>query len=171
MCNLQSLQQFDYAAVERMIQKLVWQQSKRCRIDYDELLAEANLGYVEACQSYKPNKGRFPAWAYWCIRGRLQNVNRTKSDRTFAKHETLLDDRDNVDRFSLRSLLFEISEDAATAVRLALECPLDILQMMREKDSEGVTIKRNALRRFLADLGWSAKKIANVFAEVKEALQ
>ncbi len=53
--------------------KLAWSFSRSTGLEYEELFAEACLGYAHALSNprYDPTKSKFTSFAYWCIRSQL----------------------------------------------------------------------------------------------------
>jgi hypothetical protein len=131
---------------------------------YDDLCQEARLAAVQAERAYVPaGPASLPTVAHRyartaCLHYADRQVRQPDSlGRLGEKAEQMLPAREG---FDLTRLLSEVGEDAATAVRLALEAP-------------GELTPRAAKRRLqlaLAGLGWGWQRIARVWVEIREAL-
>ena len=172
MCNLQPTTLPDiesaYASVTLLLKRIVHTYQNRHGGDYDELLAEADEGFMHAYATWEPSKGRLSTWTWHKVNSHLLNLPRQRQKFVC---ESLTGDVRSKPRFNLRAFLFELGEDAADVVGLVLESPLDIIQLCREQASEGIVTKRWALVRFLKDLGWTKNRIVSTFNEIREALQ
>lgn len=57
-----------YKKYENLLKNRAWFYSKKYNFDYHELLAEANLIYVEALKRYDNEKGKFSTYLYSCLK-------------------------------------------------------------------------------------------------------
>ncbi len=127
--------------------------------DLEDYRAEAKLIVLEAIQRHDPDRAPIVPFVLKQVRRKL--IDRIDKD---ARRRRLLR-RIHADltqlpapQFDLRKLLVEISEDAATAIRLALE---------EGQAYQGI---RTAIRSKLRDLGWGPKRIHEAWLEIWEAL-
>ena len=67
-----------------LIQKMVWSFHKTTGLDWEELYSEATLQFLEAIQTYNPEKGKLSTWVTTRIRTRLI---------TFCKKQNALSSR------------------------------------------------------------------------------
>lgn len=125
-------------------------------LDKDEIQAETVLIAVDAIRTHKPERGAMTTWLALRVQRGLINKLKGQCWRRFArKHcQDLEDNRPARTRFSLRQLMNEVSKDATVAISLVVFNRLS----------------RGVLKRTLKDLGWSKRRINNVFEEVRNAL-
>ena len=125
-------------------------------LDRDEIQAEAVLIAVDAIRTHKPERGAMTTWLTLRVRRGLINKLKGQCWRRYAKKhcQDLEDNRPAKRHFSLRQLLNEVSKDATVAISLAIHNRLT----------------RGVLKKTLKDLGWSRRRINNVFEEVRNAL-
>lgn len=126
--------------------------SRYPHLEFEEVVGDAILHTVEAIRTWKPAKAALTTWinrVVWC-----NLLDTAKRDR-WQKLEALPNsDFERPRRFDYRRFLFEISEDAAAVVIIAV--------------SNNTT--RGVLRQVLADLGWTKYRIQKTFEEIREAL-
>ena len=147
--------------------------------NYDDYIEEAYELWLKAHRSYNPNKEKlnpstgkvvkvkYTTWTrYIVFRGLLDRIGKTcKEAERFPKYEGEADECCKHSHFNLRKLLFEISDDAATALRLLFTDAPDKLTERR------IIASRDELARTLAtELNWGWRRIDRVFNEIKEAL-
>ena len=70
--------------MEQLLRKIAWTFSKSSRIDFEELLAEANLAYVEALRTHDDSKGKLTTYIWHSVEGKLRNFVKEE-----AKHHAL----------------------------------------------------------------------------------
>lgn len=57
-----------YKKYQNLLRDRAWYYSKKYNFDYQELLAEANLIYVETLKKYNSEKGKFSTYLYSCLK-------------------------------------------------------------------------------------------------------
>jgi hypothetical protein len=160
-----------YLEVENLIRKEVWRITKKFGGDYDELLAEANVIFMAAWDSYDLNCGtQFTTWLVNQIRWGLteQVRNRIRAGKRFSRvdAEQLSGGYRN---WKPSDLLDELGEDARLVASLVIDTPADIAWIYERKGGQARNL-RSTIRDYLADLGWSTMRIAESFREVARAL-
>lgn len=139
--------------------------------DFPVLLSESHLGFIRACETWIPEKGKFITWVGHCVYNALRQFHdqRMRQVCRFKQVEELQGEARV--HFSLRSLMGEVSEDAQTVLRLVMDMPADIQHLLLGREvRENSSSVRAAVVRCLTDAGWKLKKIADVFLEVRRAL-
>lgn len=146
-------------ANEKIIHEAVWTVAKNNHhLAVDELQGEAQFHALEAVRTYNPNKAVLSTWIFINVKNGLYDKTRNRRwQEILAKQARPLLDHEQPTRpsFSLKSLLSEVSQEAAEVINLALK--------------HGTT--RGVFRQMLYDLGWTRFQIEKVFQEVHDALK
>lgn len=179
-----------------LIRSVVWKVIRTYGGDFDELMSEANVAFLDAYRTFDGSSA-FTSWLhtrvwYSCVsfvRDRLEEQSRYKwreaeratvdgisirsiGDASLAS-ESIHNGVENVpDRRStwrIGDLLEELGEDARLVVSLTLETPPDLERVYQAKGAQPRNL-RSSLRQYLAEMGWTAVRIAESFNEVRRAL-
>lgn len=166
-----------YIDIENLIYKLVWRFKARYGGSFDELVAEANLLYILAFDSYSEADGLFSTWVYGRIWHGLQTflkriTQRNKYGTTFCSlskgsHKVM---NERPGHFHLSDILEEVGQDSKTLIRLVLYPPEGITKDDLEK---GFSVRgtRTYLKQYLYQtLGWPKKRIRESFGEIGRIL-
>lgn len=79
-----------------LIRKMAWSFSKTTNAEYEELLSEAAIAYLEALESYDPSKSKLSTWTWRIMRNRLAD---------FTAKETKVENRERtVNELEYRTL-------------------------------------------------------------------
>jgi RNA polymerase sigma factor (sigma-70 family) len=180
-----------YLEVENLIRREVWRICKKWGGDFDELMSEANIAFLDAYDSFDGSSS-FATWTrqivwYKCvdlIRGRLTEQARYASnpgDETVgripcrvngdATHDRMLieiPDRPH-STWKVQEMLEELTEDARIVVKLVVETPAELEAIARAKGGQPRNL-RSSIRSYLAEAGWTAARIAESFNEVRQVL-
>jgi RNA polymerase sigma factor (sigma-70 family) len=179
-----------------LIRSVVWKVIRQYGGDFDELMSEANAAFLDAYRTFDGSSA-FTSWLhtrvwYSCVsfvRDRLEEQSRYKwreaeratvdgisiksiGDASLAD-ESIHNGVENVpDRRStwrVSDLLEELGEDARMVVSLTLETPTELARIAEQKGGQPRNL-RSSLRQHLAEMGWTAVRIAESFSEVRRAL-
>lgn len=147
-----------YLEHERLVYSIAYQFCLRHRhLELEEIQREAVVFALEAIRTYTTNHvARLSTWISRVVRCGLIEKTRGNRWQRYAVQSWPIWNEDvpqNSD-FDYRRFLFEISGDAASAIKIAL----------------GNNFTRGVLRQVLADLGWSKFRIQKTFEEVRESL-
>lgn len=145
-----------------LIRKIAWSFHNSTGMEWDELMSEASLAYMEALQSYDPTKATLSTWVYICVRNRLRSFVAQRPDLielpegpyTAACPHTSLE---------FKELVMSLSEDAKIICRTIFEFPKEFLQLPPK-------LTRGNLFRALRKEGWKAPRIWKSFHEIRQAL-
>lgn len=170
-----------YQDMRRLILSNAWKFWKIHGGDLDDLIAEANLIFVDACDSYDPGRGaQLGTWISFRIKKRLISYMRKKGsgygshtsiDDHFEIPCTLLDYRGN--NFSVMELLDEMEHDTWIVLELFFETPRNILVKIRNKHNRIDHVQaalRNRLRNRLRQMGWTRRRIEGAFDKIKNVI-
>jgi hypothetical protein len=142
--------------------------------EVDELVAEAQLLFMKNWRRYNPDCGSFSNFIrYYTWKGLLDTARKVAKDRArcVSMPRAELDRAAVADRATLGARLGELSADAQYVASLALRPPPDVrLSAAGRRGMEHPGSIRRAMIEFLEDMGWAGARVAEAFAEVKEAL-
>lgn len=133
--------------------------------DDDERTSDAHWLFLKALRSYNPAKGTFRVWLQYTMRkGFLESfekrANRHRILNRVADYD--VSERPDSSEDRLQRFLFDLSDDAASVVRLALQPP--------EETVYTVGLRRRLIRG-LIDKGWTGSRILRAFREIKQAIR
>lgn len=187
-----------YEECKTLIHSVVWKVIRRYGGDFEELMSEANSAFMDAYQTFDGSSA-FTSWLHtrvWfsCVsfvRDRLGEqsrykplsmresvggipceVNIDRPDRVgtsagFADPCDGIPDRRSA--WKADDLLEELGEGARLVVSLTLETPADLERVSQAKGAQPRNL-RSSIRQYLAEMGWTAVRIAESFNEVRRAL-
>lgn len=130
--------------------------------DMEIIRSEAYLQYARIAPAWQESLGPFATWINYKIWYGLIDWLRKETRREVrqgGKHETYHNDPMERERFDLRLLLSDLSDDAATIVGLVVDF-----------ERVGKRAKHKIAKHLLYDLGWAAHRVIDSFREIKEAL-
>ena len=161
-----------YWDIKNLIFDTVWKFQQRYGGDFDEMVAEANLIYIQAFLSHNPNKSQFSTWLRFILwKGLIDFKRFIREENKHIKIEHF----EEIENFysypaplyiPFWDLVSGLSDDAKTIVQLILEPPEIMQSAALKKGTAPCNVKR-ALRIHLSYiLGWSANQIKESFAEI-----
>ncbi|MBU1067226.1 hypothetical protein KKE60_05535 [Patescibacteria group bacterium] len=169
-----------YELVRNLIFDQVHKFSRRYGGDFDELVGEANLAFVKGHNQFitgmRPSGKPFDTtyateirrWVWF----ELFDAMRTRLQRQARAQMISVGDMD----YPVQSFEFDVtdwaaglSSDASYVVELLLDPPEDVEEIIMAKGGEPRNF-RSTVRAYLVASGWSARRISEAFAEIKEAL-
>lgn len=135
----------------------------------DEIVAEANILYIRAYDTFQPNHGAsFTTWLRGYVwRGLLEIVRRRMNKLRLHEKVEPRNAAYTHGHFNYVDLLEALSDDAMTVVSLIVndQPPLELKRWYRTSQSP-----QKALREYLTDNGWSTTRVSSTFSEITEAL-
>lgn len=158
-----------YLDVQDLLRKQVWDLVKAYGGDFDELMAEANFLFVEAYRGYRgevPFSVWIRNWVRWALTDQIR-IKLSHQQRYEVVDEHLL--TKTYSAWTPKSLLEELSEDAAMIVRLVLDTPSEIAIVVSGKGGQPRNF-RSTIRSYLGSIGWSAQHISETFDEIRRVL-
>ena len=161
-----------YLSVRPLIMGICHNIGKRCGIHMDDLESEANEAYMDAVDTFDPERGcKFATHVHWKVSGRLRNLAASKRSRGQRYEDTPVETVCDPHSVESESLLESLSEDAKMALQLVFETPAELKEMITAAGGHPRNI-RTRLRYYLrSNYGWTKKEVSGVFAEIQEALQ
>lgn len=121
--------------MENLIRKIAWKYARQAfnnelSIDFEELMAEANLAYLEALRTHDEEKGKVSTHIWNTVSGHLQNYIKEE-----MKHKHI--DFSEVDVPKSSVPYFEkLSKDAQSVAKIVLDTP-DAFVCMTKEDAIG----------------------------------
>ena len=166
-----------YPKYQKCIHKLVWKCVKRSRFSFDELLSEANLGFIKAVDTYDESKACFHTHLYTTVNGALQNYcNQIDRFNAFYPHInlTIVSKTPNPEQeYSFKNLIESLSKEAREVVETVFNTPSEMIELIKTMSSNRqghVHLRRSNLKQYFRNKGWSHKLINLVFLEIKSIL-
>lgn len=158
--------------VQKVIQKTVWNFVKfyKGTRHLDELFSEAHYAFMECVESYDKEKGsKFTTWVYVNVWNRMQRFRIDRINTLKKQKGCDLEKLAMPERFNIAMFMDKLSNDAATAVTIALN---PTTKMMEEITKHRIQMlaHRTCVQIELAKMGWEPKRIHSAFKEVKEVL-
>jgi len=160
-----------YEDIERMIFMMAWKAVEKFGGDWDEYYSLANEAFIDAYNSFNPEKAKFTTWLWHHVTSKiLKSRYKSKLEQmTVAGGEDIdLTVHADKNRFDIDRFLFELSDNAKQVVELLLESPWDLSEIACSAD--GPSCIRSGLIHQLRDMGWTVAAICNTFGEIREAL-
>lgn len=151
-----------YESVRPIVDAMVNSYAARCpNADREEVRSLGGLAFAKAWDSYDPDHGtKLESWVHSWLSWTLPKAFPTRRRVAAFSDIGLKPEREAEDTgFDLANLLADLSDDAATVIRLALDRP---------EKTKGH--KRHGLVRALQGMGWHGRRIAESFSEIREAL-
>lgn len=137
--------------------------SRFCRfypsLDRGDMIGEAQIVALKAIRTHQPKSSNLETWVWTCLFrffvSRLRSVNwRRSRSRNFRSMERC-DHIPELPRFNLAKILWQVSEEAASAIGLAIDYNLG---------------RSSLVKVLIEECGWSKRLITKVFREVREVL-
>jgi len=149
-----------------LIRKVAWSFAKSTGKEFDELFSEAALAYVEALQSYDPEKAKLSTWAVKIMTNHL--ITFCAKEKTYINFPGFFEDnipgQDDIEgRYLFREWLQDLPQDLQLICKTIFKAPEEILEAY-PKASRGKLIKK--LRR----MEWSWPRIWNGIRNMKTSL-
>lgn len=140
--------------------------------NYEDLLSEANQGFIEAMKGFDPSRGKLSKRVRFVVWKRLKHASAREFKRNALnkaiRDEKTLREVQQPKTFNLEKLMKEVSPDAAKLIKLVVDPPADI--KLKKQKVKGQS-KWYYIHSFLREIGWSISRITESFNEIQEALQ
>lgn len=166
-----------YEDLQKIVYKTAWGFWRFYGGDIDDLIAQANLIFIDAFDSYNPEHGaKLSTWVASSIWWRLLdymrkgNGNRPHTQIDKVSAETFPTTNEN---FSVIELLDEMTQDAHIVLQLFFETPRDVvvdLLNTKERMDYVQRAMQNRLMNRLRQMNWSVRRIKEAFNIVKKAI-
>ncbi len=133
-----------------------------CQQDKDELLIEADIAFVRVTQTWKEGEVAFSSYLALCVDRALRDFW-----DAWKKHPRGMGDSTSTEQLSSRRefnmplFLGEVSQDAREAIQTALAQPNNIINP---------NTRKKLVKHALKDMGWTGRRIAQCWKEIREAL-
>ena len=184
-----------YPEYQKCIQKLTWKWVKRSRFGFDELLSEADIGFMKAVDSFDDDKACFHTHLYITVNGRLRNYinqNNCLNSLTECIDLTIESNQANPEQnCTFLNLIENLSTEAKEMVEVVLNTPSEMIELVRAMSSnrgigggrpskkvnagntgpntEGkVHLYKSNVRAYFSSKGWGPSLILSCFNEIKQ---
>lgn len=153
-----------YEDVQELVRATALRFHRRYGGDLQEILQNAGLLYTQAYYRYKEERGSFARYVKFYIFRELQERLRNECSRNARLKQHQLDTdqlwREPTEQFSLSDFVEELGQDARKVVELLFAEP----NQPHQRPTKGT------LRRWLHNLGWTARRIVESFDEITRVL-
>lgn len=161
-----------YEDVRRLLYSICHKFCSKHGGDFYECMSEANLCYIDVYRTYDHTRGSFSTLLYTSVWRRLVNysISRSKQQKELSVdvYSTPIPDRHH-SSFSVESFLEYVSPDAALVVKLVVETPSEIMEIITAKGGEARNY-HSTIRHHLSSIGWGPTRIRLVFDEIRLAM-
>jgi len=164
-----------YIDMQKLIAEVAWDFWNVYGGDIDDIIAQANLIFIDAFSTYDSSRSKITTWLTFKIKkglldymrnGNLRESSKIKFDNVFA--EIYPASKKDV---SVMEFLDELNEDAHVVLQLFFETPreilVDIQNSSRRIDHARAHIRRRLMNR-LRQMGWTVRRMKTAFEEIKK---
>jgi hypothetical protein len=173
--------------MENLLKKLARSFSNTTRLDYQDLLQEATLAYLESIKTYDKSRGAVSTHIWWCVSNHLKNYVKKQTphkqqlyslDEFLDKYICITDNyKDAYPAFGANSVTGlivdsinkeenpppfweKLSKDAIRVASIIIESPTTFLGL-------GKTHAPKRIKEILRNQGWSKERINFTLFELK----
>ncbi len=166
-----------YEDLQKLVYKTAWEFWKSHGGDIDDLIAQANLIFIDAFDTYDSECGtELSTWVvssvWYKLLGYVRKENgdrpHTQIDKVFV--ETFPTANKN---FSVLELIDEMTQDAHIVLRLFFETPRDVVVDLLDTKKRMFYVQRAMQKRLknrLRQMDWSARRIKEAFGIIKRVI-
>ena len=138
-------------------------------MNHDDAMSKATDIFLVAYDKYD---GRIPfiPWIHRCIKYGLLDWSRNNFRK--RKRYSEVSDENLVRKgssFQLTVFIEELTEDAATVVKLVCDTPIELKRIIDMKGGEARNYK-STIREHLNEIGWTSMRITESFVEIRRLL-
>lgn len=158
--------------VEKLFYSTVHRHIKKYGGVFEDYLGQIHLSFMTAVLTYTPDrKASFSTYCVFVLSHDLLELRRKASKHAGKVAFVELEPNCHIAPrpFDLFGFLDGLSEDARLMVKIALDTPQELNDIMIQKGGTGHARKK-ALKNYLLDCGWNATHIVECFEEIAQAL-
>lgn len=160
--------------VQKLIYKCVWAVKDRFTFDFNELLSEANMIFLEAYDTYDEDKGGFSTWLTTSLTYRLSNYCKEQIKKNHLLESYLTNGEFKTECTFDFDFFAEIIQSAKADTKEVMAIIFDPPKEIEKKLSKRNNYKQitvSMLREYLKQqLGWSRKRIIDSFLEIRSII-
>ena len=164
-----------YPEYEKCIQKLTWKWVKRSRFGFDELLSEANIGFMKAVDSFDDDKTCFHTHLHTIINGGLRHyIARQNHFAPFTKQmdSDIESNQSNPEQHcTFINMIENLSTEAKEIVEVVLNTPSEMIELVKEMSSnrhDKMHVYKSNVWAYFKAQGWKEALILFCFNEIKQ---
>lgn len=162
-----------YRDVERLLYRLCWQAVYKYGGEWEDYLSAAHEAYADAYATFDATQGAaFSTWLWWKVQGAItgeRHRGKIQTNTVACGEDIDLDALPGRSGFCYNSFLADLGRDAQTVVKMVVESPNEIWDLLHHKEIG--SISRAGLCRRLQGIGWSVARVVESFSEIREALR
>jgi len=159
-----------YIDYQKLIYGLAHRFKRTTGIEFDRLVAHANLEFVKCQKNYDPKKAKFSTYLHIKIRGLFLEMARKKNSNpmAFVPYYEKASDNTPDEYLFFKEILMGLSADAKEVCKIVFSTPTDLINMLPTKQPRGVN--KHQIQKHLRRRGWKFTRIQKVFQEIKKGL-
>ena len=164
-----------YQDYQKLIYARAWNWSLKSYWDFDDLLAEGNLVFCLARNSFNPEKSCFSTWLWKNLEIHYGNLIRKKKIETvdFDINRIPNPDGNSERTVAIAKLIFQMTDDAKLLVKIVLDTPNDLIWFIRKTriDKQSATVSRFGLLYFMnRQRDWTFQRGIDAIKEIQKML-
>ncbi len=153
-----------YLQYEKMLHKIAWSYHRTTGLEVDDLKSEANVAFLQACETYDAKKAKVSTWIWKCVVQHLNAYIKPKGVQFCYFDENIPDPRNIAEeREDFQAVIESMSKEAQQIVQIVLEAPAEFFTLSSR-------FARGILFRKLRKMGWTWESIWTSFREIKNVL-
>lgn len=173
-----------YEEYKKMVYDLAWKQLKiNPSLELNEMVAEANLAFCDARETWDPSKGCFSTHLWWKIRGRFSQINSKRAEweksiqiinldisdleETENPPKGLEDTSNPMATCALKHAIDGLSDEAKEVLIIVLKSADELCDFTGNRIMVNVT----NIKKYFYSLGWTWNKIGLTIGEVRSMLE
>lgn len=155
-----------FESIEKLIYGMARSFNRAYGADFDDLLSEAQQVYLAARESYN-GESKFSTWLQCKLQYAFMDYVRNRKTHTSVHYLELSMKEEPT--FNLEEFASKLSEDAKLVLKLSLDSPPELVDLMNRLRSDLPT--KTILMRFLSvHFRWFKTRAFAAFNEISEAL-
>ncbi len=165
-----------YEHMQKLVMKICWKFTRRYGGDFYEWLSEANMIFLDACETYN-GRSSLVTWLYYKLHWGLYNVLKAKSNEQQTQHLVSLEELGSEDvpvqdmfsaptQTTVEGLINHVGDSSRELWFLLLDPPDELRGELDEAHPEATW---DAIQRYCEwKLRWTWKEMQTAIAELRE---
>ena len=162
---------YDYDRYQKCIYALVHFYSKRSGFSFDDLLSEANEGFLHTVSTYNADKACFHTYLHMVVKGRILNfMNKNKKKEVELNELHIAKTPNPEEAFIFNESINSLSKEAKEVVDTILNTPKEMIDLVKKMSSSRqghMHVYKSNVTKYFKDKGWQRKKILKAYSEIK----
>jgi len=156
-----------YEKYKALIFKEAWRKALLSNRDFQDLVAEGNLAYVEALKTWDPDKGAFSTHLTWKMKHRFRETQAYGLDQELDSVLEIASPDNPLEACSFKEGLARLGAEALEVASVILGSSGELCDMTANK----VRVTRKSIYKYYRSEKWPRCKIVNAMNEIRDMLQ